>query len=174
MPFWGTGKSDQMDLKETFPIEEMPLEVHGGSDGDVLSTCLSTLESGKRLLAARKYKDPKEAVMRRMVPILDALDHIVRHAQSVDVEGDEVLSNWLKAITAVRRHLQQALEREGLSEIQSVGRKVDFSVHDVMDVREDPHAEEDNIIVEEVEKGYRYKDRVLRDARVVVARKTRE
>ncbi len=175
MLFWGIGRSEQTDPKEAFPIEEMPLDVRGGvGSDDVLSTCLSTLADGNKLLAARRYKDPQEKMMRRLIPVLDAMDHIVRHSESVDVEDDEILENWFKAVTAVRRHLQLALEREGLSEIESLGLKVDLSVHDVVEVREDPNIEENNVIVEEIEKGYRYKDRVLRDARVIVARRPGE
>ncbi|HPA47272.1 MAG TPA: nucleotide exchange factor GrpE, partial [bacterium] len=92
---------------------------------------------------------------------------------TLNLEEDEVLANWFKAIKAVHRHLQLALEREGLSAIKSLGQKLDLTHHDVMDVREDSSVE-DNTIVEEVEKGYQYKDRILRDSRVIVARSPRD
>jgi molecular chaperone GrpE len=108
-----------------------------------------------------------------MIPILDAFSNVLKYSNTLDVENDEVLANWFKAITAVHRHLQLALEREGLSAIESVGRKLDLSQHNVVGVRMDPTSE-NNTVVEEVEKGYTYRGRILRDSRVVVARRPNE
>lgn len=170
MGIWGSGKSEHLDPREAFPIEELPLEVRGEPSRDVLSACLSALEWGDKRLRVGRQKDPKEDLIRRMIPILDAFDNILKYSNTLDVENDEVLANWFKAITAVHRHLQLALEREGLSAIESVGQRIDLSQHDVVEVRQDLTVE-DNTIVEEVEKGYTYGGRVLRDSRVVVARR---
>lgn len=145
------------------------MEVRGDPSQDVLSACLSALGRGEEGLRAGRPRDPKANLMRRMIPILDAFDNILKYSKTLDIENDEVLANWVKAITAVHRHLLLALEREGLSTIESVGQKLDLSHHDVVEVRPDPTVE-NNTIIEEVEKGYRYRGRVLRDARVVVAR----
>ena len=173
MPGWRLGKSDRSDLKEIFPIEEMPLEVRSDRKRDVLSACLEALERGEVPKRVGRRKDSKEDLMRRMIPILDAFDNILKYSSSLNLEEDEVLANWFKAIKAVHRHLQLALEREGLSAIKSVGQKLDLTCHEVVDVREDPSVE-DNTIVEEVEKGYQYKDRILRDSKVIVARSPRD
>ena len=173
MAFWGSGKSDDLDRREAFPVEEVPLEVRGEPSRDVLSACLSALERGDKNLKVRRAKDSKEDMMRRMIPILDAFDNILKYSATLNLEEDEVLANWFKAITAVHRHLQMALEREGLSAIESVGQKLDLSHHDVVEVRDDPTTE-NNTILEEIEKGYRYGDRILRDSRVVVSRQPRD
>ncbi|HQO33603.1 MAG TPA: nucleotide exchange factor GrpE [bacterium] len=173
MPGWRLGKSDRSDLKEIFPIEEVPLEVRSDRKRDVLSACLEVLERTEMPQRVGRRKDSKEDLMRRMIPILDAFDNILKYSSTLNLEEDEVLANWFKAIKAVYRHLQLALEREGLSAIKSLGQKLDLTHHDVMDVREDSSVE-DNTIVEEVEKGYQYKDRILRDSRVIVARSPRD
>lgn len=173
MSFLGGAKSERPDPREAFPIEEVPLEVRGEPSQDVLSACLSALGRTDKLLGVGRPKDPKEGLIRRMIPILDAFSNVLKYSNTLDVENDEVLANWFKAITAVHRHLQLALEREGLSAIESVGRKLDLSQHNVVGVRMDPTSE-NNTVVEEVEKGYTYRGRILRDSRVVVARRPNE
>ncbi|MFH1743667.1 MAG: nucleotide exchange factor GrpE [bacterium] len=173
MAIWSGRKSHELDRREAFPIDEIPLEVRGESSRDVLSACLAVLERGDKTIRVPRGKDSKEDMLRRMIPILDAFDNILKYSATLNVEDDEVLANWFKAITAVHRHLQLALEREGLSAIESIGQKLDLSHHDVVEVREDSVAE-NNTILEEVEKGYRYRERILRDSRVVVARRPQD
>jgi len=114
----------------------------------------------------------KEDFFRRVLPILDGFDNIFQFAQNSNVEENETLANWIRTLDTLYRRLQTTMEKEGLVAIESVGKPVDFSLHEVVNTREDTEAP-DNMIVEEVVKGYQFGRRVLRDAKVIVAKKAK-
>ncbi|HXK95386.1 MAG TPA: nucleotide exchange factor GrpE, partial [bacterium] len=165
---------DSIDPKEEFPIDFLPLETLGEKHGDALSLfyrhALKERESGQRLPVPVSHDRPKEAFFRRILPILDGFDNIFKYAGTSNIQGDETLSNWLKTLETMYRRLLSTLEKEGLVAIESVGQKLDLSVHEVVQTREVPGVPE-NTIVEELVKGYRFGRRVLRDAKVIVAQK---
>ena len=66
----------------------------------------------------------------------------------------------------VHRELEEALAKEGLTEIEANG-TFDPHVHEAL--LSQPSAAEDGAIIEVLQKGYRLGDRVLRPARVVIS-----
>jgi molecular chaperone GrpE (heat shock protein) len=60
------------------------------------------------------------------------------------------------------------LSKQGLQSIESIGTLVDFTVHEVVEYRNVPDGIL-NLIIEEKQKGYKYKGKIIREARVVVA-----
>ncbi len=166
------------DPKELFPIENLPAERYGEGRSDALALIYRRPQKGNQertaqLLPANLNLDKeKESFFRRILPILDGFDTIFRYAQRTNVEDDETLSNWLKTLETLYRRLFSALEKEGLSAIESKGKLLDLTVHEVVDTREEPDVPE-NTIVEEIVKGYQFGRRILRDAKVIVAKKTK-
>ena len=112
---------------------------------------------------------PEEKLLKRLLPVLDGFERLFDQAEQTNAWEKEELKNWLKAFEAVYKRLLKAMDRAGVQPVESVGRPVDLDVHEVVEVehRED---EPDGTIVKEQLKGYRLKDKVLRDAQVVVAR----
>lgn len=162
-----------IDPKEAFPIENFPLETLGEKKGDALAL-LYKKTPGKNnvagfLPAPITIDRQKEEFFRRILPILDGFDNIFRYAERINLDGNETLGNWLKTLETLYRRLQSALEKEGLLAIESKGASLDLSIHEVVDIREDPSAP-NNTVVEELVKGYQFGRRVLRDAKVVVAK----
>lgn len=162
------------DPRAQFPIQDMPAEVRGEPTDDVLSAVCSALEKSKGELPQGRYpvrgQRGQEALIRRLLPILDGFDQIFRFGANPEAQVNESLQNWLKAIKGIHRHLLSALEKEGLRPISTLGERLDLNRHDVVDVRETLDSMHDTI-VEEVERGYELNERILRDARVVVARR---
>ncbi|MCC5875567.1 MAG: nucleotide exchange factor GrpE [Candidatus Sumerlaeia bacterium] len=116
-------------------------------------------------------KESSEAEFKRfarsMLPAMDALDRLIEFGETFE-RKDEVFENWIKAIEALRSRLTKALESIGVSVISSVGLEVDLNVHDVVAVV--PAGEfPPNTVVKEQVKGYYFRGKLLRDARVVVA-----
>jgi len=66
------------------------------------------------------------------------------------------------------RQMRDALRRHGVEEVEAVGARFDPSVHEAVSRREDADAAEATV-VEQLQRGYRLHDRLLRPARVVVA-----
>jgi len=78
--------------------------------------------------------------------------------------------NWMDGIRLIERKLRASLEVQGVSEIKAVGEPFDPHRHEA--VRKDKGA--DGIVIEEVQKGYKLHDRVLRPSMVVVGNGEKE
>ncbi|MBD3266424.1 nucleotide exchange factor GrpE [bacterium] len=158
------------DPKEMFPIDQLPKETWGGNTSDAVGLLYSKRTSKKRATSQVYINQDKEDFFRKVLPILDGFDNIFKFAKNSDLEENETLTNWIRTLETLYRRLLSALEKEGLTPIDSVGSPLDLSFHEVLDARPTPDIPE-NTIIEEVVKGYKYGRRILRDAKVVVAKK---
>jgi molecular chaperone GrpE len=78
-------------------------------------------------------------------------------------------SDWVKGMLAIERKLWNVLEQEGISLIDAkAGALFDPTVHEALLTRPGEGIEAGHII-EELERGYRHNEAVLRPARVTVA-----
>jgi molecular chaperone GrpE len=103
----------------------------------------------------------KESLFEELIPVLDSF----RLAEKAIPEGDKE-DNRIKGLLLIKKQLEGALKGLGLTEIESVGKKFDPSLHEaVEEIKGEPE-----IIVEEVEKGYSYNEKVLRPAKVKVGK----
>ena len=101
-----------------------------------------------------------ERLVKELLPVLDDLERALAAAE----EHEE--AKLEEGVRLVHRELADALEREGLAEIETNGR-FDPHVHEAL--LSQPSEAEEGSVLEVVQKGYRLGDRVLRPARVVVA-----
>jgi len=112
------------------------------------------------LEAAQKYRAQSIAS-----DLIQALDNFER-ALAIPSENEEVLS-MRQGMEMVYRSIADALKKEGVEAIESVGKEFDPNVHQaVMQVNDENFGP--NEVVEEFQKGYMIKDRVLRPAMVKV------
>ena len=107
-------------------------------------------------LAARAL----ERLVKELLPVLDDMERALRAAE----EHEEATLE--EGVRLVHRELEEALAKEGLTEIEANGR-FDPHVHEAL--LSQPSAAEDGAIIEVLQKGYRLGDRVLRPARVVIS-----
>ncbi|MBN6205991.1 nucleotide exchange factor GrpE [Ralstonia pickettii] len=109
--------------------------------------------------AERKYK--AQDIVTAILPVLDNFE------RALQVEKTEATAGIIDGITMVYRQLQDALKNNGVEAIETEGQEFDPNLHHaVMQVEEDEI--ESNHIVEELQKGYLLKDRVIRPAMVKV------
>lgn len=110
--------------------------------------------------AAQKYR-----AQSLVSDILPALDNFERALQ-VNT-ADEQTKSVLQGVEMVYRQLVEALQKEGVEAIESVGKTFDPYEHQaVMQVEGDEY--EPNTVVEELQKGYKLKDKIIRPAMVKV------
>ena len=101
-----------------------------------------------------------ERLVKELLPVLDDLERaLVAAEQHEEAKLEE-------GVRLVHRALADALEREGLAEIETNG-KFDPHVHEALLTQ--PSEAEEGSVIEVLQKGYRLGDRVLRPSRVVVA-----
>jgi molecular chaperone GrpE len=94
-----------------------------------------------------------------LLPILDDFD---RALASVPAELDE--HNWTKGIRLIYNKIKTVLEAQGLTEIKAEGEAFDPYVHEAAGQMDG----EEGIVVEEVRKGYKFRDKLLRPSMVMV------
>ena len=108
-----------------------------------------------------------EDLIRKVLVLADDFD------RAIDARPPEIADHpWLEGIAAIDRKLRQLLESEGVTTIDaSAGRPFDPREHEAIANVPDPNRAEGEI-VEEVRRGYRLRDRVIRPALVAVATST--
>lgn len=116
-----------------------------------------------------KPVDAREKLIGRLLPVLDSFERIFDLARDSGAMEKEELKNWLTSFEGVYKRLVKILSQEGVEPIDSVGQKVNLEEHEVVAVEEAPDKASGTVIGEQ-QKGYRISNRVLRDAKVVVAK----
>jgi molecular chaperone GrpE len=124
----------------------------------------------KRRTAEERMRDlglAAEDLIRKVLVLADDFD------RAIDARPPEIADHpWLEGISAIDRKLRQLLESEGVTTIDaSAGRPFDPREHEAIANVPDPNRAEGEI-VEEVRRGYRLRDRVIRPALVAVATST--
>ncbi|HKW42762.1 MAG TPA: nucleotide exchange factor GrpE, partial [Thermoplasmata archaeon] len=98
-----------------------------------------------------------EALFARLLPVLDELD-----AAAAGIDG-----NAGDGVRMVRDNFVKALREAGLGEVPAEGLPFDPYIMDcIQQVADD--ASKDGVVKEVVRKGYRYRDRIVRPAQVIV------
>ena len=103
-----------------------------------------------------------EKVLVSLLPVLDDFDRTLTAMEKTDN-----LSSIKEGITMVTNKLHRTLEKEGLNLIEAVGAGFDSNLHEAIHSVEVP-AEQKGKVLEQVEKGYRLKDKVIRYSKVIV------
>ncbi len=116
------------------------------------------------------YKFGIEGVIREILPVVDDFG---RAFNSLKKENDENKQDgFIKGTRIIYSKLLNILKNYYVEPFDSKGEKFDPSRHEAVHVVESD--EEEGIIIEEVEKGYLIKDKVLRPARVIVTKEKEE
>ncbi|WP_142386544.1 nucleotide exchange factor GrpE [Bacillus sp. Marseille-P3661] len=110
--------------------------------------------------SAAKYR--AQSLIENILPALDNFERAL-HLDTVD-EGAKQL---LKGMEMIYRQITDALKSEGLEVIEAVGQQFDPNFHQAVMQVEDSNFDS-NVVTEELQKGYKLKDRVLRPTMVKV------
>jgi molecular chaperone GrpE len=104
-----------------------------------------------------------EALLRKLLVVADDFDRALDHMPAEFKD-----SGWIEGITLLDRKLRALLESEGVTPIEAVGRAFDPHEHEAIAIVPGT-GRPDGEIVDEVQRGYRVRDKVLRPALVAVA-----
>jgi molecular chaperone GrpE len=148
--------------KELDEKEKEVKEIH-----DRMLRLAADLENYKKRAAREKedlVKFSNEEVIKSILPFVDNLERAVDHSEKAR-EAESLVEGAKLTI----RQLLQALNKFGLSPIESLGKPFDPTFHEaVMVVATDQH--QPNHVVEEFRKGYLLHDRLIRPAAVSVSK----
>jgi molecular chaperone GrpE len=104
-------------------------------------------------------------LLQQLLPLLDEIEILATR----DAEKE----NLVQGMGMVLKKLQKVMESEGVQVIEAEGRPFDPFRHDAV-VEVETGEEPDGVVLEQVRKGYIYKDRVLRASMVKVARSSKQ
>jgi molecular chaperone GrpE len=107
-----------------------------------------------------------ENLVKDLLSTVDNLDRAIEHAHQSD-GGD--LASLLQGVELVQRELYAVLAQHEVHVIDAEGSQFDPSLHEAMAQVQDDSAAA-NSVIEVLQKGYQLRDRLLRPARVVVAK----
>jgi molecular chaperone GrpE len=141
------------------------------NERDALLDRLARLQAefdNARKRAAREQQDFREFaaadVIKNFLPMLDGFERALKAG------GDA--SDFRNGIELIYRQFQDALQKAGVQPIVAVGRAFDPRIHEAIEMVDRTDVP-DHQVVEELQRGYKYKDRLLRPAMVRVARNSR-
>lgn len=105
-----------------------------------------------------------EKLIEMILPILDDFERSLTASDQT-----KSFESFRNGIELIYKNLREALEREGVKPINAIGQNFDHNLHDALMLMEKEDAKA-GTVVEEVQKGYYYKDKVLRHSKVIVAK----
>ncbi|WP_277587170.1 nucleotide exchange factor GrpE [Psychrobacillus antarcticus] len=132
---------------------------------DKLIRLRADFENYKRRVQLDKASDFKYRAQSVLTDILPVLDNIER-ALAVETTSEEAAS-LVKGVDMVYRTLLEAVKKEGLEQIDAQGVAFDPNFHQAV-MQEQDDSQESGIVLQELQKGYKLKDRVLRPSMVKV------
>ncbi len=183
----GNGKSEavKLDLEHELPAGDGGEETGAAGAGAVDISAASEVEKVKaerdalldrlarsqaefdnaRKRAVREqaeFRDYAAAdVLRGLLPVLDSFERALKAG------GDA--SEFRSGVELIYRQLQDAVVKAGVQPIKAVGELFDPKVHEAIEMVDTAEVP-DHHVLDELQRGYKYKDRLLRPAMVRVAR----
>ena len=114
------------------------------------------------------YQRALAEVVRRLLPVLDNLQRALDAERVVEVKESEEFRHFLQGVELINRQLGGVLEGLGVEAVPTVGELFDPHVHEAVATEETDEVEPDTI-TQEMQRGYRLGDKLLRPAMVKVA-----
>jgi molecular chaperone GrpE len=142
------------------------------AERDALLDRLARLQAefdNARKRAVREQQEFREfaaaEVIKKFLPTLDSFERALKAAGSDSTD-------FRNGIELIYRQFQDALQKIGVQPILSMGQPFDPRLHEAIEMVDTTEVP-DHHVLDELQRGYKYKDRLLRPAMVRVARNTR-
>ena len=144
-------------------LAEQSAELERKSDKNV--RLLAEFDNYKRRTQEERtklFKYAGEELAKAILPILDDLH------RTLESDGKGKARSILEGIELIVAKLDKTLEEQGIVPFDSVGQDFDADLHEAL--MSEKSDKGDNVILKEFEKGYKYDDKILRHAKVVVSK----
>ncbi len=167
---------------ETSPVETTADAVTPEQLKDLTERAAKADENWERLVRAtadfdnfkkRAAREKQEAIkfanenlVQKLMPILDTFDMALAAAQNTQSEATQSLQ---AGVNMIFQQLKNVLVEAGLEEIDATGKPFDPNIHEAVAQQESADVPEGHV-VQQLRKGYRLRERLLRPAGVVVSK----
>jgi molecular chaperone GrpE len=112
-------------------------------------------------------KFANESLMKKLIPVLDNFEMALAAAQKTDTANAQSLQT---GVAMILQQLRSALMESGLEEVDAAGKTFDPNLHEAVSQQESADVPEGQVL-QQLRKGYKLRDRLIRPATVVVAKK---
>ena len=159
-------KKIKKDNKKDKIIEELQTEIATLKDKNMRVTAemVNSLRR-KDEETSRIMKYSNESLILEILPVIDNFER----ALSLNSEVSEEVSNYQKGVSMIYNNLKNILEKFEVKEIEALNKDFDPSYHQAV-MQEEKEGVNPNIVIEVMQKGYTYKDKVIRPAMVKVSK----
>ena len=129
-----------------------------------------TLRAKADLINYRKRKDEEvssllkyanAAIIISLLPVLDNFERVI------DKDTNEEVKSYLEGFKLIYNQIKEMLDANEVKEIDALDKEFDPLYHQSVSMRKD-ETKESGIVLEVFQKGYTYKDKVLRPAMVII------
>ena len=133
---------------------------------------LAEMENLRKRFDREKIDSIKYGSVNFARDILSPGDNLERALSAINQEEEhpQSIKNLIEGLLMVKKELSTALEKNGITKIESLDKKFDPNLHQAMMEIENNDLEE-GIVVQEIQTGYMMHDRLLRPAMVGVSKK---
>ena len=158
------------EIKETSP-EEKILDLE-----DKVARAFAEMENQRRRFEKEREDAFNYGGFAFAKETLNLIDNLERSRQIL--ENDKILKNsdalkkTLEHFDIINKDMVSILSKNGITPIDSIGKKLDPNLHQAM-MEIDDNQKEPGTIVQEIQKGFMMKDRLLRPSLVGVSKKTK-
>lgn len=97
-----------------------------------------------------------------MLPVVDNLE------KALTIENNDS-EKFIEGVNMTLKRLKNSLENEGVVKIEAKGEKFDPSFMEAIATIPSPNGEEEGMVIEIIEQGYMFHDRILRPVKVIVS-----
>jgi len=152
-------KASSQELKQTQKQKQEYLSAWQRCSADFLNYKKEEGERFQRMLDYQKEE--------RALELLSILDHFERAKKGVTKEEKD--SSVLEGFLQIQKYFESFLKKQGVRELKTeIGRKFEPRFEEVIETVEDKEKEEGTIL-EIIQKGYQYKEKIIRPTRVRVS-----
>jgi len=158
--------ADDTEREQSSEQELIIMQQEVQEANDMMLRLAAELENYKKRSVKDRESIVKYASQSTIESLLPILDNFERAIESV--EESKNFDSLLDGVKMISKQVFDLLEKKGVSEIESVGEAFDPNIHEA--VMQAPSCEyPENVVSEELQKGYMLHDRVIRPSMVVVS-----
>ena len=157
--------------KDDEKLQEEPLSEEDKNYLEMLQRLKAEFDNYKKRSTKEKQELAgfiKSQLIMKLLPVIDDFERMFDH--SYENEKDQSHSEFIKGSEIIIDKFLSILKDEGLEKIESVGEKFDPNLHEAL-FMEPTKEGEDNIVLEEFEKGYLFDSKLVRPVKVKVSKK---
>lgn len=110
-------------------------------------------------------KNASEKVILGLLPVLDDMERALKY-EAKECEGAEAAEK--EGMSLIYNKMMNYLKQQGLEEIHAVGEPFDVDLHEAVTTMPAPSEEDKGKVLDEIQKGYKLNEKVIRFSKVVI------